>query len=91
MVEKTQTRQKRAGFSAMKYIAVPEFHKAKNEDGKSAVHFHLLVSDFYGELEETVFKHRKIKMVKLFIVQEKVLKSLIGKKIGALVQHKNRR
>ena len=56
---KNTDKTKRAGFSAMKYIAVPEFHKAKNEDGKSAVHFHLLVSDFYGELEETVFKHRK--------------------------------
>ena len=81
-LKKTQTRQKRAGLPSMKYIAVPEFHKAKNEDGKSAVHFHLLVSDFYGDLEETVFKHRKIKMVKLFIVPEKVLKYLIGKKLG---------
>ena len=75
-LKKTQTRQKRAGLPSMKYIAVPEFHKAKNEDGKSAVHFHLLVSDFYGDLEETVFKHRKIKNGKAIYSSRKGFKIL---------------
>ena len=76
MVEKNTDKTKRAGLPSMKYIAVPEFHKAKNEDGKSAVHFHLLVSDFYGDLEETVFKHRKIKNGKAIYSSRKGFKIL---------------